>query len=239
MNKISLHVHTSYSYDCESDLNKIIKFCLKSGITHILISDHDTIEGALELKKIAIPYGINVIIGEEITTAEGVHIIGVNLKKHINRLPAADVIDEILNQGGILYFPHPTRKDGIFKIKNWKSLLDKKSFLIENYNNKLSADYNIKMAGTVDFNLSKINSNYIKVEGTDAHYISDISSTILLVEKDKFKLSSVIDSFDGKYIRAKKNKRTIIKLYYYLNLNKLIPVFLKKILKKCYVYFLG
>ena len=233
MNKISLHVHTSYSYDCESDLKKIIKFCLKSGITHILISDHDTIEGALELKKIAITHGINVIIGEEVTSKEGIHIIGVNLKKHINRLSASDVIDEILNQGGILYFPHPTRKDGIFKIKNWKSLLDKKSFLIENHNNKLSAEYNIKMAEVVDFQLSTMNSNYLKVEGTDAHYISDISSTILLIEKDKFKLSSGIESFDGKYIRETKNNRTIIKFYYFLNLNKIISFFLKKILKKC------
>ena len=239
MNKIALHVHTSYSYDCESDLKKIIKVCLKSGITHILISDHDTIEGALELKKIAITHGINVIIGEEVTSKEGIHIIGVNLKKHINRLSASDVIDEILNQGGILYFPHPTRKDGIFKIKNWKSLLDKKSFLIENHNNKLSAEYNIKMAEVVDSQLSTIDSNYIKVEGTDAHYTSDISSTILLIEKDKFKLSLAIESFDGKYIRETKNNRTIIKFYYSLNLNNLIPVFLKKILKKCYVYFLG
>ena len=82
--------------------------------------------------------------------------------------------------------------------------MDKKSFSIENYNNKLSAEYNIKMAKAVDFNLSKINSNYIKVEGTDAHYISDISSTVLIVEKDKFKLSSEIESFDGKYVREKK-----------------------------------
>ena len=50
MNRISLHVHTSYSYDCESDLKKIVKYCLKKNITHILISDHDTIEGALNLK---------------------------------------------------------------------------------------------------------------------------------------------------------------------------------------------
>lgn len=239
MYKISLHVHTCYSYDCESNLKKIVRYCLKNNITHVLISDHDTIEGALKLKNIAITHGITVIIGEEVTSEEGVHIIGVNLKKHINRLSASDVIDEILNQGGILYFPHPTRKDGIFKIKNWKSLLDKKSFLIENHNNKLSAEYNIKMAEVVDSQLSTINSNYIKVEGTDAHYISDISSTILLIEKDKFKLSSGIESFDGKYIRENKNKRIIIKFYYYLNLNKLIPVFLKKILKKCYVYFLG
>ena len=239
MYRIALHVHTSHSYDCESDLNKIIKFCLKSNITHILISDHDTIEGALELKKIAVPHGINVIIGEEVTTTEGIHIIGVNLKKHINRLSAADVINEILKQGGILYFPHPTRMDGIFKINNWESLLDKKSFLIENYNNKLSTDVNIQMDEIVDFNMSKINSKFIKVEGTDAHYISDISSTILLVEKDKFNFSSLIESFEGEFIRGKKNTRIIIKLYYYLNIDKIIPMFIKRILKKCYVYFLG
>lgn len=239
MYRISLHVHTCYSYDCESDLNKIIKFCLKSNITHIVISDHDTIEGALELKKIAVSYGINVIVGEEVTTAEGVHIIGMNLKKHINRLPASKVIDEILNQGGILYFPHPTRKDGIFSINNWKSLLEKKSFLIENYNNKLSKKYNIEMAKAVDFNMSKINSKFIKVEGTDAHYISDISSTVLLVDKDKFNTSSPIESFDGEYVRGKKRKRIIIRLYYYLKIDKLIPVFMKRILKRCYIYFLG
>lgn len=239
MYRISLHVHTCHSYDCESDLNKIIKFCLKNKITHILISDHDTIDGALELKKIAIQYGVNVIIGEEVTTTEGIHVIGVNLKRHINRLPAYDVVNEILNQGGVLYFPHPTRKDGIFKLNNWKSILEKKSFLIENYNNKLSAEDNIKMAKVVDFNMSKINSKFIKVEGTDAHYISDILSTNLLVEKDKFDLGLGIKSFDGRFVRQKKNKRNILRLYYFINIDKLIPVFLKKPLKKCYVYFLG
>ena len=63
MLKADLHIHTRYSMDCQMELDKIIKRCVKLGLTCIAIADHGTAEGALELQKIA-PF--KVIVAEEI-----------------------------------------------------------------------------------------------------------------------------------------------------------------------------
>lgn len=234
MKNIALHVHTKYSYDCQSDLKGIIKFCNKNKIDSIAITDHDTIKGALELKKIN-NTNLNIIVGEEITSLEGIHVIGLNLTNHINSLPVKDIVENICDQGGIIYFPHPTRKDGIFSLKNWKKILLKKSFLIEIYNGKLSKKENNSMQKDVNINLSNFNASFLKVEGSDAHYISDISGTILQSKSKEFNFFS---DFTGSYIRKKKKKRILISIYYFLNLNYITPKYLKNKLKKCYYYLL-
>lgn len=239
MNRIALHVHTEYSFDCQTKLEDIIQFCRKNDISHVLISDHDCIDGALRLKKLCKEHNLQVIVGEEVTTCEGIHIIGVNLKRLIRSLKAPLVIEEVLEQGGLLYFPHPTRKDGVFSLNNWDEILNGKSFLIETYNNKLSAEQNEYMCRIVDENLASINSNHVKVEGTDAHYKKDIASTILCVEREDFHDGLFIHSFDGEYIREKKKSRVIIRIYYRLNLNQFIPPYLKNKLKIWYAYILG
>jgi len=65
MIKADFHIHTEYSVDSETPLPRIIERCLELGINCIAISDHGTIEGALELQKKA-PF--TVIVAEEIRT---------------------------------------------------------------------------------------------------------------------------------------------------------------------------
>lgn len=103
MLKADFHLHTEYSMDCKTTLQKIIDRCLEKGINCIAITDHDTIEGALKMQEIA-PF--KVIIGEEILTPVG-EIIGLFLKETI---PSGFSVDEtiarIKAQNGLVLIPH-------------------------------------------------------------------------------------------------------------------------------------
>jgi predicted metal-dependent phosphoesterase TrpH len=102
--KADLHVHTEYSVDCNTPLEKIVSRCLEIGINCIAICDHGTAEGALRMRKIA-PF--RVIIAEEIMTPDG-EIMGMFLKETIpSWLPVKEVIARIRAQGGLVCIPHP------------------------------------------------------------------------------------------------------------------------------------
>lgn len=104
MLKADLHVHTSYSPDSVSSPEKIIHRCLEIGINCLAITDHDSIAGALEVKRIA-PF--TVIIGEEVMTTRG-EIIGFFLTEQIPpRLSPEETVARIKAQGGLVCIPHP------------------------------------------------------------------------------------------------------------------------------------
>jgi len=103
--KADLHIHTEYSLDCNTPLDKIINRCLEIGINCIAIADHGTIEGALKMQRIA-PFP--VIVAEEILTPHG-EIMGMFLKNGIpsNGLSIEQTIAEIKAQDGLVSIPHP------------------------------------------------------------------------------------------------------------------------------------
>ncbi len=104
MLKADLHIHTKYSSDCNTPLEKIINRCLKIGINCIAISDHGTAEGALKMQSLA-PF--KVIVAEEILTPHG-EIMGMFLKETIpSGLSVEQTISQIRTQGGLVCVPHP------------------------------------------------------------------------------------------------------------------------------------
>jgi predicted metal-dependent phosphoesterase TrpH len=102
--KADLHVHTEYSLDCGTPLEKIVGRCIEKGINCVAISDHGTAEGALKLKETA-PF--TIIVSEEILTQHG-EIMGMFLEKTIpSGLSVAETISRIKAQGGLVSIPHP------------------------------------------------------------------------------------------------------------------------------------
>jgi predicted metal-dependent phosphoesterase TrpH len=102
--KADLHVHTEYSIDCKTPLEKIVSRCLEIGINCVAISDHGTAEGALKMRDIA-PFP--VIIAEEILTPYG-EIMGMFLEETIpSGLSVEKTISRIRSQGGLVCIPHP------------------------------------------------------------------------------------------------------------------------------------
>lgn len=103
MLKADLHIHTEYSMDCSMPLDKIIVRCQELGINCVAIADHGTIEGALEMQRLA-PF--KVIVAEEVLTPNG-EVMGMFLKETIpNDLSVEQTIAQIKAQGGLICIPH-------------------------------------------------------------------------------------------------------------------------------------
>jgi predicted metal-dependent phosphoesterase TrpH len=103
---IDLHCHTNASFDCLAAPGAVARTAAARGLTHLAVTDHDHIDGALRARDEA-PSGLTVIVGEEVRTAGG-DLIAVFLERPIAPgRPIADTIAEIREQGGLVGVPHP------------------------------------------------------------------------------------------------------------------------------------
>ena len=103
---IDLHCHTSASFDSLASPRAVVAAAARRGLTHLAITDHDTIEGALEARDAA-PAGLTVLVGEEIRTRDG-DLIAVFLSRAVPPgLSAAETIAAVREQGGLVGIPHP------------------------------------------------------------------------------------------------------------------------------------
>ncbi|ANE44390.1 PHP-associated domain-containing protein [Deinococcus puniceus] len=108
--KIDLHMHTEVSHDCRTRLRDIPAWMLSGGTRTIAVTDHDQQRGGPELAAIVADMGLserlNIIAGEEITTAEG-ELIGLFLTERIPpRLSPEDTVQAIHAQGGLVMLQH-------------------------------------------------------------------------------------------------------------------------------------
>jgi predicted metal-dependent phosphoesterase TrpH len=103
---IDLHCHTSASFDSLAKPADVARAAHARGLTHLVISDHDKIDGALAARDAA-PSGLTVIVGEEVKTADG-DLICVFLERPIAPgMSAADTIAAARAQGALVGIPHP------------------------------------------------------------------------------------------------------------------------------------
>lgn len=103
--RVDMHLHTSRSFDCLSDPQRVLDAAARRNIDVICVTDHNEIETALELKA---RYPDRIIVGEEVKTAEGVDVIGLFIEQQIPKgTPARRTCELIHEQGGIVYMPHP------------------------------------------------------------------------------------------------------------------------------------
>ena len=112
--KADLHIHSSHS-DGTGKIPEIMEYvATKTDLKVIAITDHNTIEGALFAKELEEVYGIEVVIGEEVSSIEG-HILGLFLTEEIPQgLSALETIQRITDQGGTAIIPHPFSNRGVF-----------------------------------------------------------------------------------------------------------------------------
>lgn len=106
MPSFDLHVHTTYSKDGFCSVAEAVKVGRAKGLDGIAITDHNSIKGHDEAKKLS-RHDFLVIPGVEITSADG-HILGLGVKELVPRdLPASETVERIREQGGIAIAAHP------------------------------------------------------------------------------------------------------------------------------------
>jgi len=195
--KADLHIHTRYSMDCQTPLEKIIIRCRELGINCIAIADHGTAEGALEMQKIA-PASLKVIVAEEILTTQG-EIMGMFLKETIpSGITPLEAIAQIRAQGGLVNIPHP------FETIRGSALKDK-------YIDEIAADIDL-MEVLNSRSPFPANSNKARAfaekhgipggAGSDAHTIHEIGNAYIEIPdfntKDEFLKAVVHGKIKGK-----------------------------------------
>jgi predicted metal-dependent phosphoesterase TrpH len=103
-----LHMHTSWSPDCRTDVADLVDHAEAEGLGAIAVTDHNAFGGAIEARELARDRELVVIPGEEIKTDGQGEVIGLFLEEEIPRgLSFADTLAAIKEQGGVVYVPHP------------------------------------------------------------------------------------------------------------------------------------
>jgi predicted metal-dependent phosphoesterase TrpH len=118
MGRADIHVHTKYSGvhklgalvfpESVSDPAAVVRSAKAAGMDVLCITDHNCIAGAMKAREVARELkGIELVMGEEISTADG-EVLGLFLEEVIPAgLSAAETICRIRDQGGLVIAPHP------------------------------------------------------------------------------------------------------------------------------------
>ena len=103
---MDLHCHTSWSPDSLSSPRAVARVAAERGLTHLAITDHGRIEGALEARETA-PAGLRVIVGEEIRSREG-DLVALFIERPVAPgLSALETAAAVHEQGGLVGLAHP------------------------------------------------------------------------------------------------------------------------------------
>ena len=106
---VDLHTHSRASFDSLASPAALVRTAARRGLTHLAITDHDRIDGAIEGRSAAAELApdLSVIVGEEIRTADG-DLIALFLTRAVPPgLSADEAIAEVRAQGGLVGIPHP------------------------------------------------------------------------------------------------------------------------------------
>ena len=143
---IDLHCHTVASFDCLSRPADVVRAAAERGLTHIAITDHDRIDGALAARAAA-PDGLTVIVGEEIRTRDG-DLIAAFLGRAVPPgMSAAETVAAVREQGGLVGIPHPfdRLRGSLLKDAGMESLLPLVDW-VETHNGRLVGGGNERAA---------------------------------------------------------------------------------------------
>jgi predicted metal-dependent phosphoesterase TrpH len=108
MGKADLHIHTTYSPDGTATVPAVLEHVARTRTVDLIaITDHDVIDGALEAVELAAHYGVEVIPGVEISTADG-HLLALFVTKPIPAgRPLIETIEAVADQKGLCVAAHP------------------------------------------------------------------------------------------------------------------------------------
>lgn len=102
--KVDFHCHTIYSPDSLSDPARLVKRARACGLDRLVITDHNTIRGALAAQQIDPEL---VIVGEEVLTTRG-ELLAAFVKEEIPRgLAPKEAIARLREQGAFISVSHP------------------------------------------------------------------------------------------------------------------------------------
>ena len=173
MLRVDLHLHSDFSHDGKSSLDELVARARACGLDRIALTDHNTIEGALNLVQMEPELAI---AGEEIKTLEG-EVIGLFITSRVSPfLAAEDAMDLIHGMGGLTYLPHPLdRRRSNFRPERVVDLASRVD-IIETFNPWCDAVANQAAARLAD-ELGKVTAT-----GSDSHSADELGRSWMEME---------------------------------------------------------
>jgi len=176
--RVDYHLHTCHSPDSDASLDEILERAAAASIDRLCVTDHDTIDGALALARLASP-DLTIVVGCEFSTDDGAQVVGLHLREMISARRLPELLAAIRGQGGSVLLPHPFRRgSGVFRpevdrpsgfVEEILGLTD----LVECYNGRDSMDNNRR---NLEFVLER---GLRGVASSDAHRARDIGSVFV------------------------------------------------------------
>jgi hypothetical protein len=188
--RVDLHTHTNYSPDSLTNITKFLARCEAKGLDCVAITDHNTIQGALQAQTFS---SIRIIVGEEIKSQDG-EIIGLFLQSAIPRgLSSTETVLRIKEQGGLVSIPHPfdhfrgsvIRKDALENVLPYVDIIEgfnaRNTWNTDNHKAQEFAQANGILTTSVSdsHTLTEIGRNYMEIpefDGTPDSFIKALAS---------------------------------------------------------------
>jgi predicted metal-dependent phosphoesterase TrpH len=172
--RVEFHCHTIYSKDSLTRPQALVEAAQRKGIDRLIVTDHNSIRGALEAKQIDPE---RVIVGEEILTTRGEFLAAFVTEEIPKGLEPGEALRRLKAQGAFISVSHPFDAS-----RGWElaDLLEILPFVdaIETFNARcMDAHYNLEaqtfahehnLAGTV---------------GSDAHTAMELGRATLTVDE--------------------------------------------------------
>ena len=170
--KLDLHIHSKFSPDGVAPIEEILERCRSSGLDGCAVTDHNSIEGSLKAFELASSFGLLVVRGTEISTAEG-HVLAYGLSSTVPRgLSIAKTIEVIHESGGMAVAAHPKRFPSGMGIRRASQ---NRFDAIEVMNGGSSRGSNKAASGMAE------RRGFPVVGGSDAHILEEIGRAFTVV----------------------------------------------------------
>lgn len=105
--KADLHIHTHLSDGGPSPIQVVEHVLRRTDLDVIAFTDHDRIDAGLRARDLAARNGLHVIVGEEVSTADG-HLLALYLEERIAPgRPIEETVAAVHAQGGLAIAAHP------------------------------------------------------------------------------------------------------------------------------------
>ena len=197
-----IHCHSNHSYDSIVSIKEIYDFAKNNELDFVILTDHNTIDGSLELRDYAKNKNDNKLIvpvAAEYKTEFGDVIVVFNKSEIDYKNSFNEFYKSVKLQDAITLLPHPYQSHK--ELNRLYNVCD----LIEIYNPRLSDIKNVE-AERKAF-LQKKNYYF----GSDAHLKEDYENVIILIENIGDFRTSILNGKISLLKKSKTKKINIIK----------------------------
>jgi len=107
---VDVHVHTMASHDGHATPEALLRRAEGVGLDGVVVTDHDTVEGAQIVRDLAEEYDVVALPGCEVSTADG-HLLAIGVEEAPEPgRPLPETARSIRAEDGLAVVPHPFQR---------------------------------------------------------------------------------------------------------------------------------